>query len=239
MYLRLKGSNKPKTFHSAVKRALGHVVKVIGNKPLHAISRKDAAAVRDDLVAKGLAASSVTRVLTTIKAVINFATQEEGLALSNPFKGLFVNKSIEPKKRMPVPLNDLQRVQRQCRHADDELRWIVAAISDTSCRIAEIVELSKADVRLDGDIPFILIRPGRGEGLKRPRVSGIYRWLDQRFGKLLGPTNRRIQRYYFHAITKSFLLTPIVPALLYQIGLSSKRTPNARCTASEIHSEIF
>ena len=75
MYLRLKGSNKPKTFHSAVERALGYVVKVIGNKPLLAISRKDAAAVRDDLVAKGLAPSSVTRVLTTIKAVINFAIQ--------------------------------------------------------------------------------------------------------------------------------------------------------------------
>ena len=64
---------------------------MIENKPLHAISRKDATAVRDDLVAKGLAPPSVTRVLTTIKAVINFAIQEEGLELSNPFKGLFVD----------------------------------------------------------------------------------------------------------------------------------------------------
>ena len=166
MYRRLKGSNKPKTFHSAVERALGYVVKVIGNKPLHAISRKDAAAVRDDLVAKGLAASSVTRVLTTIKAVINFAIQEEGLELLNPFKGLFVDKSIGPKKRMPVPLNDLQRVQQQCWHADDELRWIVAAISDTGCRMAEIVGLSKADVRLDCDIPFISIKPRPWRRLK-------------------------------------------------------------------------
>ena len=166
MYLRLKGSNKPKTFHSAVERALGYVVKVIGNKPLLAISRKDAAAVRDDLVAKGLAPSSVTRVLTTIKAVINFAIQEEGSELSNPFKGLFVDKSIGPKKRMPIPLNDLQRVQQQCWHADDELRWIVAAISDTGCRMAEIVGLSKTDVRLDGDIPHISIRPRPWRRLK-------------------------------------------------------------------------
>ena len=60
MYLRLKGSNRPKTFHSAVERALGYVVKVIGNKPLLAISRKDAAAVRDDLVAKGLGSMLIT-----------------------------------------------------------------------------------------------------------------------------------------------------------------------------------
>lgn len=166
MYLRLKGSNKPKTFHSATERALGYVVKVIGNKPLHEISRKDAAAVRDNLVAKGLAPSSVTRVLTTIKAVINFAIQEEGSELSNPFKGLFVDKSIRPKKRMPIPLNDLQRVQQQCWHADDDLRWIVAAISDTGCRMAEIVGLSKTDVRLDGDIPHILIRPRPWRRLK-------------------------------------------------------------------------
>ena len=166
MYLRLKGSNKPKTFHSAVDRALGYVVKVIGNKPLLAISRKDAAAVRDDLVAKGLAPSSIIRVLTTIKAVINFAIQEEGSELSNPFKGLFVDKSIRPKKRMPIPLNDLYRVQQQCWHADDELRWIVAAISDTGCRMAEIVGLSKTDVRLDGDIPFISIKPRPWRRLK-------------------------------------------------------------------------
>ena len=141
-------------------------MKVIGNKPLLAVSRKDAAAVRDDLVAKGLAPSSVTRVLTTIKAVINFAIQEEGSELSNPFKGLFVDKTIRPKKRMPIPLNDLQRVQQQCWHADDELRWIVAAISDTGCRMAEIVGLSKTDVRLDGDIPFISIKPRPWRRLK-------------------------------------------------------------------------
>ena len=108
----------------------------------------------------------MTRVLTTIKAVINFAIQEEGLELLNPFKGLFLDKSIGPKKRMPVALNDLQRVQQQCWHADDELRWIVAAISDTGCRMAEIVGLSKADVRLDCDIPFISIKPRPWRRLK-------------------------------------------------------------------------
>jgi integrase len=139
---------------------------------------------------------------------------------------------------MPVPLNDLQRVQKQCWNVDDDLRWIVAAISDTGCRMAEIVGLSKADVRLDGDIPSFQSGPGRGEGLKRPQVSGIYRWLDQLFGELLVPTNQRIQRCYFHATTMGFLLTPIVQALLYQNGSSSKLILNARCTALGIHSEI-
>lgn len=58
--------------------------------------------MRDDLVAKGFTPSLVTRVLTTIKAVINFAIQEEGLELSNPFKGIFVSKSVGLEKRMPV-----------------------------------------------------------------------------------------------------------------------------------------
>ena len=158
MYLRLKGSNKPKTFYSAVQRALAYVTKVIGNKTLHAISRKDAAAVRDNLVGRGLASSSVVRVLTTIKAIINFVIQEEGLELTNPFNGLFVDKSIGPKKRMPVPLNDLYSIQQECRQIDDELRWIVAAISDTGCRLAEIVGLSKSDISLDHDVPFVSIR---------------------------------------------------------------------------------
>ncbi len=67
---------------------------------------------------------------------------------------------------MPVPLSDLQRVQQQCWQVDDGLRWIVAAISDTDCRMAEIVGLSKADVRLDGDIPYISIWPQPWRRLK-------------------------------------------------------------------------
>ena len=114
-YLWLKGSNKPKTFYSAVQRALAYVTKVIGNKALQAISRKDATTVRDDLFVRGLASSSVDRVLTTIKAIINFAIQEEGLEFSNPFTSLFADKSIGPKSRMPFPLNDLYNIQQKCR----------------------------------------------------------------------------------------------------------------------------
>lgn len=74
-----------------------------------------------------------------------------------------MDKSIGPKKRMPVSLNDLQRVQLICRQVDDDLRCIVGAISDISCRMPELVELSKADVRLDADIPFASLRfPHKG-----------------------------------------------------------------------------
>lgn len=166
IYLRLKGKNKPTTFSKAVDRSLGYVQQAIGKRTLNSLTRKDAGKVRDFLVARGLSASSVVRVLTTVKAVVNFAIQEEGLEITNVFSGLYIDRSVGPKERPPIPVDDLHRIQAACRQADDELRWIVAAVSDTGCRLAEIVGLAKADIFLDVDIPYIQIQPHPWRRLK-------------------------------------------------------------------------
>ena len=50
---------------------------------VEAISCKCAASMQEELVAKGLASALLVHVLTPIKVVISFATQEKGLELSN------------------------------------------------------------------------------------------------------------------------------------------------------------
>ena len=42
---------------------------------------------------------------------------------------------------------------------DDEARWLVALISDTGMRLSEAAGLSKEDIHLDADIPYVEIRP--------------------------------------------------------------------------------
>ena len=49
----------------------------------------------------------------------------------------------------------LAAVQEECRHLDDEPRWLIALISDTGMRLAEAAGLLSEDIRLDTEIPYI------------------------------------------------------------------------------------
>jgi hypothetical protein len=92
LYLRLKGTDKAKTFHGAARRACRYLAECCGDKDLADIKRGDATKLRDFLVEKGLSGSSIVRVFTTIKAVFNFVCSEYGLDLKNPFSGVYMNR---------------------------------------------------------------------------------------------------------------------------------------------------
>ena len=47
--------------------------------------------------------------------------------------------------------------------ADDDMRWLVALLSDTGMRLGEAVGLVKSDIILDDDIPHVNISPHRLE----------------------------------------------------------------------------
>lgn len=70
IYLRLKGQNRPVTFHRAAERACGYVIDVCGDKDLLDYTRADATRFRDDLIERGLAGSSMTRVFGTVRSVV-------------------------------------------------------------------------------------------------------------------------------------------------------------------------
>ena len=56
-------SGKAITFHRAAQRSCGYVIDTCGDKELDAYTKADANAFRDALVERGLAGSSITRVL--------------------------------------------------------------------------------------------------------------------------------------------------------------------------------
>jgi len=90
---------------------------------------------RDYLIAKGMVGSSVSRVMSSIRAVFNFAISEYALDLKNPFTGMYYDKTAGVSKRLPIPIGDIRKVQDQCRLIDDEMRWLVDLISDTGLRL--------------------------------------------------------------------------------------------------------
>ncbi len=145
IYLRLKGQGRPATFQRAAERACGYVIDACGDKHLEAYSKADANSFRDALIARGLAGSSMTRVFGTVRAVTNFAASEQGLLLNNPFAGVYYDRSAGVSDRSPVPAEALEVVQLKCRELDDDLRWLVALVSDTGMRLAEAAGLTLED----------------------------------------------------------------------------------------------
>ena len=166
LYLQHKGQGKGKTFHLSVQRAFRYLVKACGSKDLHEYTRADALQYRDHLVKKGLAGSSITRVLNTVRPVFNFSISEYALDIKNPFVGIYHDRSYGVSKRLPIPVDVLREIQKECIVYDDEMRWLVAILSDTGMRLGEAAGLLKSDLKIDGEIPYIIIQPHAWRRLK-------------------------------------------------------------------------
>jgi len=156
VYLDQKGKGRPKSFRVAAERSCGYVIGVSGNKFLSDYTRQDALDFRNWLVARGLTGSSVTRNFSYVKAVINFAVSEFALDVRNPFVGVYHDRDAGVLVRKPIPTEAIIAVQAECRAIDDDMRWLIALISDTGMRLAEGAGLLKQDfVGLDSDQPSI------------------------------------------------------------------------------------
>lgn len=187
VYLRMKGKGRPATFHRGAERSCGYVIDVCGDKLLCDFTRADANRFRDALLERGLTGSSIVRVVGTVRSVMNFAASEAGLNLKNPFGGLYLDRKAGVEERMPIPIDALREVQAECRRLDDDLRWLVALLSDSGLRLAEAAGLHIDDLHIEGeDFPYVSIteRPWRRlktEGSRRvvPLV-GASLWAAQR-----------------------------------------------------------
>ena len=57
-------------------------------------------------------------------------------------------------------------MQSLCKEIDDEMRWLIALISDTGMRLGEAAGLLKEDIKLDEPIPHIDLKPHPWRTLK-------------------------------------------------------------------------
>jgi integrase len=208
-YLTRKGANKGKTFHAAAQRACAYLVEACGAKDLADYTRADALKYRDYLIAKGMAGSSVSRVISSIRAVMNFAISEYALDLKNPFVGMYHDRLAGVSKRLPIPIEDIRKVQQQCLSLDDDLRWLVALVSDTGMRLAEVAGLLKSDIILDEDIPFIRLQPHPWRKLKTSGserdvpLVGVSLWAAQRLLEACPDSVFAFPRYNKTSITNA------------------------------------
>jgi len=174
-YLKHKGKSRSKLFHEHASRHVSYLQQaVIEKKQLKDFTAKDALTFRDWLQHKGLRNASVHKAFSSIRAIFTFAIQEHALGIKNVFTGVYLpSEKEDAKKRLPIAIDDIRHIQSQCKIMDDDLRWLVALISDTGMRLAEAAGLTLSDIHLDEDIPYITVQPHPHRSLKTPSSERV------------------------------------------------------------------
>ena len=158
LYQRLKGSGKSKLFFEVSNRSIRYLIECVGHDNINSLEPSDAGRFRDFLFDRGMSSSSVKRVFSSVRAIMNLAIKEHGLSLTNVFNGTFIPEDNKKKERMPVPVDVIRQIQDECIRLDDEPRWLITLISDTGMRLSEACGLLSSDIVLDADIPHISLR---------------------------------------------------------------------------------
>ena len=70
------------------------------------------------------------------------------------------------KKRQPLSLVRIRKLQEECVRLDDDIRWLVALISDTGMRLSGAVGLRQHDLKLDHEVPHVALVPYATRRLK-------------------------------------------------------------------------
>jgi integrase len=204
-YLKIKGQAKPELFHKVATRNINFIIAELGDRDLAEYMSSDAGKFRDSLLDRGLLTSSVKRIFSSIKSVVNFSIKENGMNIVNPFLGVYIPDLNDTTKRKSIPIETIQKIQDKCVSTDDELRWMIGIISDTGMRLAEAVGLIRKDIVLNCDIPHVIIRPNEKRRLKTKQsertvpLVGVSLWAATR---IIESTNDE-QQYVFKRYNKT------------------------------------
>ncbi|ADE86661.1 DUF6538 domain-containing protein [Rhodobacter capsulatus] len=191
---------KAKVAVDQFERAWGHLLEITGDIPLDHLSRDHANEFVQKLIKRGLSAETVRRYLAQVRPVIQTGLLEFEMSKVNPFEKLAIpNRDEGPRKpRDTFTIEELMAIQAACREKDDERRWLIAMLSDTMTRLAELQQIMKEDVRLHDPVPHVRLRVTdvrnlkTGSSARSVPLVGAALWAAQRAmtteGKFLFPS---------------------------------------------------
>ena len=201
LYLRLKAVGKDKVFVRTANRNVGYVIKVLGDKPIRQYSSSEAATFRDWLIKQSMSTRTVKRVFASVRAVVNLTISEHGLDCINGFAKTYFPTGEDINDRLAIPNENIKKVQALCVEMDDDMRWLIALISDTGMRLGEAAGLHMDDIKLDGLIPYIDLKPHPWRSLKtrgsqrRIPLVGAALWACRRLREVNDSNSLAFPRY--------------------------------------------
>ena len=177
------------------------------DRNLSVISKQDIVLLKDDLLGKGRAASTVNHYLNALSQLYQIAINEWGLKLSNPITG--IKRMSEPQGRMKRLSIEAEATLLACCHELhlDYLADIIAVAIETGMRCGEILSMRWEDV--DFINRRVLLRDTKnGDSRQVPlssRVKIILEQLTSRdTGDLVFPYCRwTIRRHYTRVVKQS------------------------------------
>ncbi len=166
-----KGRDQRRIWENTIRRSIGRLMSVVGDKPIDKLTREDVLAYRNHWVTRiqdeGLTSNSANRELTAIAGVFSKLYKLKGLGDPNLFKNL----AFSAKRRHRPPYGEtfirdqiLPVLDRDILNGDaaDILRILI----NTGMRPSEVTGLAPSDVVLETEIPYVAIRPRQGRELK-------------------------------------------------------------------------
>jgi integrase len=117
----------------------------------------------------------------------------------------------EPVERPPIPLEHIKTIQSLCLAIDDDMRWLIALVSDTRMRLGEAAGLERSHVVLNNEVPHIIVEETDRRRLKtktsRRRIPlvGVALWAARRAveASLINGTPYLFPRYNKQSSTNS------------------------------------
>jgi integrase len=177
------------------------------DKSLSAIGKQDIVLLKEDLLAKGRAASTVNHYLNALSQLYQIGVNEWGLKLTNPITG--IKRMSEPQGRMKRLSIEAEIALLACCHELhlDYLANIIVVAIETGMRCGEILSMRWEDV--DFINRRVLLRDTKnGDSRQVPlssRVKTILEQLSSRTtGDLVFPYCRwAIRRHYTRVVKQA------------------------------------
>lgn len=167
-----KSENQIRKWKNPRKLAMNDFIKVVGDKFLHQITRKDIIDFRSYLSEKikaGLKSNTANKKLMHVKDVLKVVSinNEIDLEVSTLFIETFFKKTSN--SRPPFEASYVQNILLpNLSSLNERDRNVLMAMADTGMRTVEVFGLRSDDIFLDSDIPHIWIRSREGYSLKTP-----------------------------------------------------------------------
>ena len=148
---------------AAKKRAVEILIEQRGDKALQDLTRDDALAFadwwEDRVVNDGISAGTANKNITHIGGMIRAVNKRLQLGLDNVFAGTRIEGGRDGK-RSPFTVDHITEVilaDGALADLNDEARDVVYVVMETGARPSVIVNLSRARIKLDAEVPHITI----------------------------------------------------------------------------------
>lgn len=160
-----KSEEQIRKWRATRARAIAHLIELVGDKPINEITRGDALDFKtwwlDRVKEEGYDQGSANKDIGCLSSMLKTMNEAYRLDLDVPFAGL----RLAGEKHHPRIAYDPDFVRGRILPGTElaglnaEARGVVVMVAATGMRPSEIVGLMKERIKLEGDVPYVEIRP--------------------------------------------------------------------------------